>query len=398
MGEEQRPRRIRAQASADRRVIFGFACAELLCAKDHGALLSASPLAAEATALYTVERDTEMRVLAGWGKLRVVREVLLAAALFFPIVGHAQTEDATQTTIRVNSALVLVDVITQDAKALLPLVGLKKDDFRIFDNGTEMPIQSFDVGARYGTRPISLWFVVICNEMGWDENGSGFMRRKGSLLRPAIDHLDKNDTLGIAHWCDDQKFKIDYAPSRDFDSALAALEKLFHGWPKSVGTRTGELALQGMLRLILENVHHTKPEPLPVIVFLYGDHSGMEREEVDDLLNDLLQTSGIVYGINDGAVPVSPVYLDNQHAQPNVAHFLAVKTGGQFFSVEPKMYATSLDDILVQVHFRYVLGFRPLAFDGKTHKLRVELTNAATQKFPPARLSFRPAYIPPIDR
>jgi len=350
------------------------------------------------SALYTLEGDSEMKQKVDEGKASAVRELILTFALLSPSLCFAQADVASQTTIRVNSSLVLVDVITQDAKTLLPLAGLKKDDFRVFDNDTEMPIQSFDVGARYGTRPISLWFVVICNEMDWDENGSGFMRGKVSLLRPALDHLDKNDTLGIAHWCDDQKFKIDYVPSRDFDSALAALEKLFHGWPKGVGTRTGELALQGMLRLILENVHHTKPEPLPVIVFLYGDHSGMEREEVDDLLSDLLQTSGIVYGINDGAVPVSPIYLENQHAQPNVAHFLAVKTGGQFFSVEPKMYATALDDILVQVHFRYVLGFRPLALDGKTHKLRVELTGAATQKFPPARMSFRPAYIPPTDR
>lgn len=119
----------------------------------------------------------------------------------------------------------------------------------------------------------------------------------------------------------------------------------------------------------------------------------MERVEADDLLNDLLQTSGIVYGINDGAVRVSPNYLDNPHGQGHVAHFLAAKTGGQFFSVNPKMFATALDDILVQVHFRYVLGFRPPAFDGKIHKLRVELTTDANQKLPATRLSFRPAYI-----
>jgi len=324
----------------------------------------------------------------------LVRELILTSVLLSPSLCLDQADVAAQPTIRVNSSLVLVDLITQDAKTLLPLAGLKKEDFRVFDNDTEMAIQSFDVGARYGTRPISLWFVVICNEMDWDENGSGFIRKKGSLLRPALDHLDKNDTLGVAHWCDDQTYKIDYAPARDVEAALAKLEKLFHGWPKGVGTRTGELALQGILRLILENVHNTKPEPLPVIVFIYGDHSGMERDEADDLLKELLQTSGIVYGINDGAVPVSPIYLDNQHAQPSVAHFLAAKTGGQFFSVEPKMFATALDDILVQVHFRYVLGFKPLAFDGKTHELRVELTEAAKQRLPPRKLSFRPAYIP----
>jgi hypothetical protein len=323
-----------------------------------------------------------------------VRELFLVCAMLLPSVCHGQAENAHQATIRVESSLVLVDVITQDTKTALPLVGLKKEDFQVFDNGSEMAIQSFDVGARYATRPIALWFAVICNEVNWDENGSGFIRGKGPLLRPALDHLDKDDTVGVAHWCDDQTQKIDFAPARDLDGALAKLEKLFHQSPKATGTRSGELALQTMLRLILETAHATKPEPLPVIVFLYGDHSGMEREEADDLLRDLLETSGIVFGINDGAVPVSPIYLDNQHGQPNVAHFLAAKTGGQFFSVKPNMFATALDDILVQVHFRYVLGFRPDALDGKKHNLTVQLTAAAKEKYSTSRLAFRPAYVP----
>jgi hypothetical protein len=323
--------------------------------------------------------------------------LILASALLLPSACLGQANDAPQATIRVESSLVLVDVITQDAKTALPLIGLKKEDFQVFDNGAEMAIRSFDVGARYGARPIALWLVVICNEIDWDENGSGFIRGKGPLLRPGFDHLDKNDTIGVAHWCDDQTQKIDFPPARDVDGALAKLEKLFHAWPKATGTRPGELALQEMLRLILENAQLTKPQPLPVIVFLYGDHSGMERQEADDLLKEILETSGIVFGINDGAVPLSPIYLDNQHGQPNVAHFLAVKTGGQFFSVHPKMFATALDDILVQVHFRYVLGFQPEALDGKKHDLVVRLTDSAKEKHPEVRLSFRPAYVPLKD-
>jgi hypothetical protein len=326
--------------------------------------------------------------------MRALAKKLLAGSLLLPTTCFARGEDAPQATIRVDSSLVLVDVITQDAKRALPLVGLKKEDFQVFDNGSEMPIRSFDVGARYATRPIALWLVVICNQKDWDENGSGFIRGKGPLLRPAFNQLDKNDTLGVAHWCDDETQKIDFAPARDVDGALAKLERLFHETLRTPGTRSGELALQRMLRLIIENAYLSKPEPLPVIVFLYGDYSGMERDEADDLLKDLLETSGIVSGINDGAVSLSPIYLENQRAQPNVAHFLAAKTGGQFFSVSPKMFATALDDILVQVHFRYVPGFQPDALDGKKHTLTVELTDSAKRKYPSARLAFRPAYVP----
>ena len=325
--------------------------------------------------------------------MKRVRKWMAGLLLVVPTVSVGQVVESP-VTIRVNSSLVLVDLITQNTKTALPLQGAKKEDFRIFDNGAEMPIESFDAGARYSTRPITLWFAVICNEVEWDVNGSGFMRGKTKLLRSALDHLDKNDTVGVAHWCDDQKHNVDFSPSRDVDGALAVLEKQSHGWAKAVGTRKGEIALQEMLEAILESTHQAGTDALPVIVFLYGDHSGMVREELDRVLADLLETSCIVFGINVGGVPLWKDFSDNPHSQPNVAHFLSFRTGGQYFSVDPKLFSTALDDILVQVHFRYVLGFKPPAFDGKTHALRVELTDSAKSKFPTARLTYRPAYIP----
>lgn len=329
-----------------------------------------------------------------WVHPSALKKLILTSALFFPSACLGQADGEPVATIRVNSSLVLVDVITQDTRTAMPVVGLKKEDFLVFDNETRMAIESLDVGAQYATRPIALWLAVICNEKDWDENGSGFMRGKEQLLRPALGHLDKNDTLGVAHWCDDRTQAIDSSPTKDVDSALAALVSLSQETPKPWGTRKGELALQEMLRLILKNAHLSNPEPLPVIVFLYGDASAMERHEADNLLRDLLETSAIVFGINDGAVPANPVLFEGELSQSRVAHFLAVKTGGQFFSVEPKMFATALDAILVQVHFRYVLGFQPQSLDGKVHRLRVDLTDSAKQKYSSAHLAFRPAYIP----
>lgn len=284
--------------------------------------------------------------------------------------------------------------MTQDTKTALPVSGLTKEDFRVFDNGLEMPIQSFDLGARYGVRPITLWFAVICNEVDWDENGSGFIRGKSKLLRPSLDLLDQNDSVGVAHWCDDKTYGIDFTASQDLNGALKKLEYILTRPAKNTSTRPGELALQGMIRQILASAHTSQIQPLPVIVFLYGDHSGLERDEADRVVKDILETSGIVFGINDGAVPVSPIYLNNEHAQPNVARFLSVMTGGQFFSVKPEQFGTALEYILVQVHFGYVLGFQPTTEDGRVHKLTVDLTDSVKQRFPSVRLAYRPAYIP----
>ena len=48
-------------------------------------------------------------------------------------------------------------------------------------------------------------------------------------------------------------------------------------------------------------------------------------------------------------------------------------TGGQYFSAPPTGFANALETILMQLHFRYELGFIPPMIDGKRHELKVEL-------------------------
>jgi hypothetical protein len=52
-----------------------------------------------------------------------------------------------------------------------------------------------------------------------------------------------------------------------------------------------------------------------------------------------------------------------------------------------------LGEILEQLHFRYELGFKPEALDGKRHKLRVTLTDAVKNRHKGVRLKHRPAYV-----
>ncbi|MGH9511270.1 MAG: tetratricopeptide repeat protein [Terriglobales bacterium] len=293
-----------------------------------------------------------------------------------------------------GTSLVLVDVLTQDSKTGLPLNELKKEDFRVLDNGHPVDIVTFDSGAHYGTRPIAVWFAMICNQKHWDEEGSGFMRGKAGLLRPALDHLDKRDTVGVAHWCDNGEEAIDLVPTTDRDAPMAMIEEVQHRDPTEVGNRTGELSIQRMLRLILANAHTTKPEPLPVIVFLYGDHSGLPYNEIESVADDLLETSAFVYGINDGAISPNALPHNTLDEQNYVAHYLSVATAGQFFSVKPAMFATALDDILVQVHFRYQVGFKPAAVDGKRHELTVALADEIKVQHKSVRLLHRSEYIP----
>jgi hypothetical protein len=313
-----------------------------------------------------------------------------------PVSSKEATPPSEETPVfHASTSLVLVDVLTQDSETGLPLNELKKDDFRLLDNGHQVSILTFGSGAHFGTRPIALWFVMICNQKNWDEEGSGFMRNKALLLRPALDHLDKRDTVGVAHWCDNGKEEIDLEPTSDRDAPIAKIEEVQHRDPTEPVSRLGQLSVQRMLRLIIANAHDANPEPLPVIVFLYGDRSDLPHDEADAIVDDLLETSAFVYGINDGSYGMRDFPQGSgYHARYYIAHYFSEATAGQFFSVKAALFATALDDILAQIHFRYQLGFKPPAMDGKRHELTVALTDEVKTQHKAVRLVHRSEYIP----
>ena len=314
----------------------------------------------------------------------------IAGLLYLTAIVVAASAQAP--TIRVQSSTVLVDVISQDLKSGLPIRDFKKEDFRMFDNRHEVRIGTFDAGA--DMRPIALWLVVICNE-GGIVGASAEFAGKESLFRSALDHLEKHDTVGVAHWCDNGETRLDLLPTEDRDSPLRVLAESLKPIPFQGGTddtdAAGEEAFRKMIRLIIRDAYQRNPKPLPVIVFLHGDHTGQPRQELDKLVGDFLETSGIVFGIRDDR---SARLLFLLGEQAKIMHYMAKHTGGQYYSVPPPGYAAALDAVLTQLHFRYELGFIPPAIDGKRHELKVELTKEAKEKHKRVRLRFRPEYIP----
>ena len=108
----------------------------------------------------------------------------------------------------------------------LPDKALKRDDFRVFDNGRPVSIKTFDSGAQFSTRPLALWFVVQCNMQGWETKGSGLFAGQINRFKPALKDTDKQDTVAVAHWCDNGQSKLDLLPTSNVEGAAAALEML----------------------------------------------------------------------------------------------------------------------------------------------------------------------------
>lgn len=296
------------------------------------------------------------------------------------------------TTFRVQSSLVLIDVIIRDRKNGLPVRDFKKEDFRIFDNKHEVAISSLD-GEAHDTRPVALWLVVLCNEQKKVGGSKDFVGDE-ALFRPALDHLEEHDAVGVAHWCDNGETRLDLLPTHDHDSPVSVLAKTLKPVPYVWGNEflTGEAAFRLVIRLIIQDAHRRDPRPLPVIVFLDGDSTGQPRGQLDEVIDDFLETSGIVFGIKDSMAPQGP--LPHDGAIGEIEHYMADQTGGEYFSTSPSGYAAALEAILTQLHFRYEIGIVPSALDGKRHELKVELTKEAAANHKGARLRYRPEYIP----
>jgi len=317
--------------------------------------------------------------------------LLLVAAC--PPVAPPSAASRQGPTIRAQSSLVLVDVIGLDPKNGLPVRNFRKEDFRIFDNGQEVPIATFDTGS--DARPVIVWLTVICNEQGIPTGSAERFAGNEARFRPALDSLEKNDKVGVAHWCDNGATQLDLAPTADRDRPAGVLAEVLRPITFQGGTpdsdATGEVTFRKMVRLIIQDAHRRNPQPLPAVVFLHGDHTGQPRAELNELVDDFLETSGIVFGIRDsrdhGMLP-----LIDEQAQ--ILHYMATHTGGEYVTASPPRYAAALQSILVQLHARSEIGFLPPAIDGKRHALKVELIKEARQKHKGVRLRFRPEYIP----
>jgi hypothetical protein len=83
-----------------------------------------------------------------------------------------------------------------------------------------------------------------------------------------------------------------------------------------------KLALQSTLQQIVDTTRSSRPEPLPVLIFLYGDYSSMNRSEADHFIGDLLETSAISFGVRDRR---SPHIWFAPGEQKEIAHYVATQ-------------------------------------------------------------------------
>ena len=117
----------------------------------------------------------------------------------------------------------------------------------------------------------------------------------------------------------------------------------------------------------------------------------MPRREANHFIDELLETSAIVFGVRDRRSPNVGFLIDEQK---EVARYMSAQTGGQYIDATSATYATALEEILKQLRFRYELAFKPEVLDGKRHKLTVKLADPVKDQHKGVRLRYRIGYVP----
>src|SRR5579862_5788239 len=128
--------------------------------------------------------------------------------------------------------------------------------------------------AAYRSRPSTAPPTSTCALSRSGSSSSATKRAKANAARSPPDGSRAKNRPSVPHWCDNGDAHLDLEPTADHDAVIAKLTQTLQQIDyqyTSADDRQGELTLQKLLRLILDQTHRSDPQPLPVLLFLHSD-------------------------------------------------------------------------------------------------------------------------------
>jgi hypothetical protein len=287
--------------------------------------------------------------------------------------------------IRSTVSLVLVDALVADKKTGTPIEDLAQGDFQLRDNGKPVELTRFNRGKDHTLRQVQVWFVLLCNEelhfpMGVRRGteiiatqnwGASFLAGKTAELLPALAHLNDDEAIGVAHWCDNGESEIDLAPTLERASVLQSIEQIAR--KKPVQQNHGPAGPSGELTRRINDVARTGfPEPLPALIFIGGRQGEDAGGPSADPWFGLIEESSMDFGLAGESLSGS---ADSSQNGDHTSDY--VKRLGIYFD---------------SLHRRYELGFVPVKQGNELHHLGLTLTKAVRERYPNAVLRYRELY------
>jgi VWFA-related protein len=273
--------------------------------------------------------------------------------------------------IKIETDLVPVDVTVTDAKGRL-VRNLTKDDFKLFEDGAERPIASFNVEKIEGApRPVAIVFALdLSGSMTPEE-----VARVSDAMREFSRRLTEHPAVFAV-----MTFGMRVKTLQSFTSDREKLDRAFDRLgrePNGMSTHTYD-AVDDAVRMLVRHApltreHQAVKRAVVVITdgFPVGDtvspETVIERANAADTSVYVVTMPSFTQVLASAQLRPLPTPLD--------VSGLVEKTGGRSVYANEQDLGPLFRSIAEEVAAAYVLGFYPpreIRADGKFHTIRVE--------------------------
>lgn len=295
-----------------------------------------------------------------------------------------QEKENVEEVVRVNSRAVFIDALVKDKRSGLPVTGLTRDNFRVFDNGRERTLSYFS-GEGSVRRPLAL---VLCLNLDYLGARRYLVRDDvRASIAAALAKLSPEDEVAVMAVREVTGGKPTMVAdlTRDRAEAIAALaprqdaaEASGAGGAVSIITEAAQTA-----------VDIAKQRPDSQVVFLYvsdglatydmlefGSRRNLAAKLIEGNVNFSALTCRMLRGMA-AATTVANVPLRILGASMTGGEqYLAKRTGGVAMKVRsPEEFGAGLQRITSDLASRYNLGFTlgEDERDGQMHNLEVKV-------------------------
>jgi Ca-activated chloride channel family protein len=292
-------------------------------------------------------------------KLRVAPIIGLTSAIFLLFVSAAFTQSPTPTpedtdsAVRIKTDLVTLTLTVTDLSNRL-VSGLKKADFKIFDNNQEQEIQFFSDSDA----PVS---VGILFDVSGSMNGDKIRKAQKALGRFIATSHPMDEYFLIAF---NNRAQLLLDRTRDGDALLRKL---------TLVKPAKDTALYDAVYLGVERVTRGSHQKRALLIISDGQDNA-SRYNFGEVRRLMKETDVVTYsiGIMEGSETGSALGMQGQQYLDEIS---AVTGGTSFLPRTDVEMDEIFERIALELRHQYSLGYTPTDFqaDGKWRKLKIKV-------------------------